>query len=355
MDLLKTEGVSVIVLCHKRTNYVINAVESIKEDAKQLPGIEIIVTKAFNNEKIELKLAALGCIIIHNESDHLGSKFADALRACKHEIVFLLEDDDVFIKGKIDEHLKLYSRIEGLKYVVNGYTTIDSLGNPVNSRIRLRSRRIRRRYPDSIFVSDTLTNKHLSFLTRGLDMGFNTSRISFTRSSFLPYLPFLQEIEFNLDTALFLIGTFIKIKMCDITMALTGYRIHSGNVSTRSTQVNPTQFISERVRYAAATLHFYKSFRETFLSNLPNNNQFRCFCLCMEYTSALFISALGKTQKRVLQYLFMNQLIYTVKCSSLRLSYRSIFASFFLLLLGMASPRLVNKLTLVLGAVPNFV
>jgi len=99
---------SVIVIDYKRKKYILDALKSIKnQKGIDLNDIEVIVVKYYQDEKIDnyIKENFPNYKIINLDPDdpdhYVGRNFAEGIKAASNNLIFLLEDDDMFTENKI--------------------------------------------------------------------------------------------------------------------------------------------------------------------------------------------------------------------------------------------------------------
>ena len=345
--------ISIVILCYKRENFILDSVSSVKKNESDKFRSEIVVVKSFNNPSIEKKLSELNVKVVHYDSAIIGMRFGEAIKITRGQIIFLLDDDDIFLPRKIQTHMTLYNRYSQIDYIANGYDTIDSDGNKVKTIIRKRSRVLRSLQRDEILIDRGSNICDIICAVKALDMGFNSSRVSFRRSALMPYLEYLRNIEINLDTGLFFIAFYFFRGILDIKDVLTGYRIHSQNISARY-QRNDLNFgkLDGIIRYAKRTESFYRYSRLN-LEEKISDLKFKYYCLSTEKTAALFLSLFKQEKLKAIAENLAEQIIYSIKCRAIRFFYRTILLSVFITLVGLTSTGLLRKITLKLGVIPN--
>ncbi len=345
--------VSIVILCYKRDNFILDAVSSVKNSESDQFRTEIVVVKSFHNPSIEKNLSELNVKVVHNDSAIIGIRFGEALKITRGEIIFLLDDDDIFFQGKIQTHMTLYKKYSQIDYIANGYDTIDSDGNKVKANIRKRSRSLRSLQSDELLFERGSNLCDIIYAIKALDMGFNSSRVSFRRSAIMPYLEYLRNIEINLDTGLFFVAFYFLRGILDIKDVLTSYRIHPQNISARdqSKDLNYGK-LDGIIRYAMITESFYRYSRLNLHGKI-NDLKFGYYCLSTENTAALFISLVKREKLKSIAENLFRQIFYSIKCRDIRFFYRTILLSIFITLVGLTSTGLLRKITLKLGVIPN--
>ena len=89
--------VSVIVAAHTRVEFLKRAVASA---AEQSPD-EIIVVKFTHDTELDRELAELGADVVWTEERYQGGKYAVGVERASGDVIVALDDDDVFLPGKV--------------------------------------------------------------------------------------------------------------------------------------------------------------------------------------------------------------------------------------------------------------
>ena len=116
---------SVIVIDYKRKKYILDALQSIKnQKGIDLNDIEVIVVKYYQDEKIDnyIKENFPNYKIINldpNDPDHyIGRTFSEGIKAASNNLIFLLEDDDMFTENKISRIFEIVKNIKYDEYLI---------------------------------------------------------------------------------------------------------------------------------------------------------------------------------------------------------------------------------------------
>lgn len=346
---------SIIVLAYKRTSFIMDAVKSVSSNGLIESKLEVIVAKSFIDTEIENALIGLNCKVIHFDSHIIGRRFLEAMKVATGEIIFLLDDDDIFLQNKIQCHLEFYEKYPEVNYIENGFIPIDVTGQQLTTSIRKRARSIRASENDVLILSGPYNPFDIVYANIGLGMGFNSSRVSFRRKAILPYIDYLANIEINLDTGLFFVAFYFLDKIIDDKRELTGYRIHSSNISSHSVnQRKPSETIDAVMKYASFTDSFYRQTIEYF-DPLIKDPLFVSFCRSFEETTSLYLSIMRRSNRRSIAINLIAQIKSSLNCHRIRFFYRSILMSSLIAILGLLSTKFVEKITVLLGITPNLV
>lgn len=89
--------VSVIVAAHTRVQFLKRAVASV---ASQGPD-ELIVVKFTHDPELDAELTTMGATVRVTREPYQGGKYAEGIEQSTGDVVALLDDDDVFLPGKV--------------------------------------------------------------------------------------------------------------------------------------------------------------------------------------------------------------------------------------------------------------
>ncbi len=89
--------VSVVISAHTRVQFLKEAVSSV---ASQYPD-EILVVKYSTDPELDAELTRLGTRVHHSTEPYQGGKVAEGIELARGDVVALLDDDDIFLPGKV--------------------------------------------------------------------------------------------------------------------------------------------------------------------------------------------------------------------------------------------------------------
>ena len=133
---------SVIVMDYKRKKYILDALQSIKnQKGIDLNDIEVIVVKYYQDEKIDnyIKENFPNHKIINldpNDPDHyIGRTISEGIKEASSNLIFLLEDDDMFTENKISRIFEVVEKIKNYdEYLIwNKAILTDEAGKPLKT------------------------------------------------------------------------------------------------------------------------------------------------------------------------------------------------------------------------------
>ena len=127
------ESFSVIVICYKRKNFLLDAVKSVLSQDYPRDKIQVIVVKAFYDDEVDSFLKENNIHAVFSDTDYQGKSVADALTAATGNIVCLLDDDDIFYSNKLSKVSQIFRTDESIYLSVNNYNIIDRNGAVIES------------------------------------------------------------------------------------------------------------------------------------------------------------------------------------------------------------------------------
>jgi len=150
---------SVVVIDYKRKKYILDALQSIKnQKGIDLNDIEVIVVKYYQDEKIDnyIKENFPNYKIINldpNDPDHyIGRNFSEGIKAASNNLIFLLEDDDMFTENKISRIFEVVKNIKYDEYLIwNKAIIVNEAGKPLKN---LRHKRLSNNSSIALYIKD---------------------------------------------------------------------------------------------------------------------------------------------------------------------------------------------------------
>ncbi|MFP3132329.1 MAG: glycosyltransferase family A protein, partial [Candidatus Nanopusillus sp.] len=116
---------SVIIIDYKRKKYILDALQSIKnQKGVNLNDIEVIVVKYYQDEKIDnyIKENFPNHKIINLDPDdpnhYVGRNYSEGIKASSNNLIFLLDDDDMFTENKISRIFDIVKNIKDEEYMI---------------------------------------------------------------------------------------------------------------------------------------------------------------------------------------------------------------------------------------------
>lgn len=162
--------------------------------------------------------------------------FEDALRSASGEVLFLCDDDDLWVPDKVEKVLRVFADDPETVLVSTGLSLIDEAGAPLADGDFLKHRRFR---PG--FVANVLRNQ------------FQGSAMAFRASLLSDILPFPKGRTFLHDVWIGTRAALAGRKTVFLNEPLLLYRRHGNNYSRR---MSPVRQLRLRLELLAAHLLF---------------------------------------------------------------------------------------------------
>ncbi|EOD42323.1 Glycosyltransferase [Candidatus Nanobsidianus stetteri] len=210
---------SVVIIDYKRKKYILDALQSIKnQKGIDLNDIEVIVVKYYQDEKIDnyIKENFPNHKIINldpNDPDHyVGRTFSEGIKAASNNLIFLLEDDDMFTENKISRIFEIVKKIKNYDeyLIIHKFIVTDE---------SLKKLEYIERKDGSVV---------LNINNRIITLKYNNSSIILHVKDKNKLIDYLRKICYVADQALV---CYFNKRIIKIDEPLTYYRRHEENVS----------------------------------------------------------------------------------------------------------------------------
>ncbi len=216
-----------IITAYKRYVYIQDALNSVLRQTL-LPNQIIIVVDDIGAIKIDKNVPAT--LVKANYSQY-GKQVSEAMENLDKniEIVFFLDDDDLFDKHKIEYVSKIFDKYNDIVLVHNLQKYVDISGREINDK-RLFEVYEKNQPHKEILVSKenfSLIYKEFPFIHH------NHSSITIKREILQKYKDYIKKFDLMLDFPLFMIS-LMEGNILHIPERLTYYRIGSGTTSITS-------------------------------------------------------------------------------------------------------------------------
>lgn len=193
-------NISVVIIAYLRKEYLVKAVESVLDQDFDRDKYEVIVVKNFSDSFIDEYLLENRIINILSTDQQIGKKFVEGLRISTGEIVCFLEDDDIFLKNKLIEVSKVFTKHPNLIYFHNNASFIDENDVHIENFDTVTTRKISR--INEVYLKNENKDNEVFNL---FDLGpyWNNSCISIRKSHFIANLTTLSNVKTIFDGAIF--------------------------------------------------------------------------------------------------------------------------------------------------------
>ena len=248
-------AVTVIITAHSRKNFLLQAINSVISMRLHIDNYQIIVVKNFYDSEIDTFISNHGILNLYCTDLNLGSKIEYSLKFIKGEIVFFLDDDDIFSQDKVETIARYFLSDTDIFYIHNGQNIIDENGN------LLKRNKISNRQNDlkTIKIDQESEKKVYRLLLRKC-LSFNLSSISIRREVLEKLKLFLPRVYLRTDLVILASSLDLNPKVIGYTDSpLTKYRIHGKNLSKFEIgSISNYNFLQDSITNLSNLKHFSK-------------------------------------------------------------------------------------------------
>lgn len=117
---------SVVVIAHKRKDFILYAVRSVLEQTYPSDDLEIIVIKSFQDTTLDQSLSRMGAFLIYTDKIGLSDKTKLGILRSSGDIICFLEDDDYFCSQKLSRLAQLLESNPSLDYIHNEQVSVSN-------------------------------------------------------------------------------------------------------------------------------------------------------------------------------------------------------------------------------------
>ena len=252
--------ISVIISAHDRRQYLLKAVESVLAQNYDRSELEIIVVKNFRDDHMDDYLNENGVMSIYTDEKYISRKMVIGARSSSGELLFFLDDDDLFLNNKISVVSEIFKTRTEVSMVHDNNTAIDDSGNPLDSRAVV------------TFGTDLYINRKSSIREIGKALSYKgdwyISCMSFRKEVFKSFDNELWNIERSIDKFLFYMSLIRGQTIAVIHNKLTCYRIHESLTTVNLSKMN---FLLNKSSFYTRSVDTMKQILES--SNQPELNE----------------------------------------------------------------------------------
>ncbi|AGJ62261.1 glycosyltransferase [Saccharolobus islandicus] len=242
---------AVIITVYKRYKYINEALNSVLSQTVKPDQIIIVA----DNPK--MLSSSINTTVIEADYPQLGKKIFEAIKALGDDIdiVYFLEDDDMFHKNKIEYINKIFEKRRDIVTIHNSRELVDEYGNQLSSSYDI---------PFEVLIHRNNFRKINQQYPLGLG---NNSSYSIRRKFLERIKESLSNINLALDTTLLYLSLEHN-NLLHIPEKLTIYRVGTG-VSTYSKVANYSKFLENKNKLVCYFNRVLEDFRylESILTN----------------------------------------------------------------------------------------
>ena len=254
--------ISVLILAHDRRKYLFDAVNSVLSQDLPRDKYEVLVVKyeLDNDKEIDKKLEELGLRVVNTKEVSLGAKIAVGAEEAKGEVLAFLEDDDLFLPGKLSRVYEVFNRDEKIGYYHNEmiYYDIDK-NEEIKNMNEFRRKfllRFKRHFKNGLMIKEAGFWNRYSLLLFGF-FGINNSSIAVKKDVILNcrdgYKSFAY--PYAIDQFNHIISLELDYKSVMDINAYTIYRVHKSNASIKSNYSSLEQYANFMISLSNKIIH----------------------------------------------------------------------------------------------------
>jgi len=213
--------ISIIITAYNRKEFLLDAFNSALNQTLSRDKYEIIVTKNFTDDKIDNYIKKNGGKLVFFDKPGIGPRIADALKYAKGEVICFLEDDDLFMKEKLEYIYNAFLENKNLVYINNARIYIDDKGNYLNKS----PSKFEKREKDVIIKDFSKRPVALLRIQQYMNPWHNSSSIAIRKVILKRFRDALYSLKFSTDTFFYFIS-LISGDLLVSSQALSKYRVH---------------------------------------------------------------------------------------------------------------------------------
>jgi len=290
--------ISVLILVHDRRKYLFDAVNSVLSQDFPREKYEVIIVKyeLDGDKETDRKLEELSVRVINTKEASLGAKIAVGAEEAKGEVLAFLEDDDLFLPGKLSRVYEVLKNDEKIGYYHNEMIFFDVDKNEeIKSRTEFRRKmllKFNKHFRDDIIIKGMDFWRKIPIISTYF-FGFNNSSIAVKKDVILSFNKVYKSSESNhaIDFLHFLLSLELGYLPAMDGKALTIYRIHSNSTMVKK-NMNFEDYVKNEINVKEIQI---KNLSLPFLLyKLTNTNKFlKTLRSYMELVKYSYENALG--------------------------------------------------------------
>lgn len=216
----KHPKLTVIVIAHKFGPYIVDALESIKNQTLEKQDFDVIVVRDTEDVRFEAIIRSYGFKDRITDRQSFHDKIQIGLEESDGEILTFLEDDDLYEPERLMHILSVFKDYDDLGYYHNAHIPIDTGGNVLPRSLYLN-------IDQSLLIrpGEGYSAK-LRYISK-FSPSFNTSSMAVRRSIILKRLDYFKRMSAAVDNFMFTAAVSQRVSIYMDNRKLTRYRIHS--------------------------------------------------------------------------------------------------------------------------------
>ncbi|ACP37766.1 glycosyl transferase family 2 [Sulfolobus islandicus M.14.25] len=196
---MSSNKISVIITAHDRKKYILDALNSVINNAIPSDKLEIVIVKNYKDDYIDYEIEKLSkrynIVSLIENNFKLGAKISAGIKNSQGEIVTFLEDDDLYLPYRLINILKIFNDTSIIFY----HNMFEILGNK-------RIDEIVSNYKHNIILScDDSKQSEYKYLA-STEAKFNLSSIAVRKNILDSWTDVILKVNFAVDNLLFYIS-----------------------------------------------------------------------------------------------------------------------------------------------------
>ncbi len=249
MKVGMTPYVTVIVAAYNRQEFLNAALESLIAQDAPAEEFEVIVVRNFENTEVERTIGRIGALSIYDNSTSLNSFYGEAVRRASGEVLCFLDDDDLFLPGKISTVMEVFRNNPEIDYYHNALDYIDNSGNVIAPPFSFRFSVPEREGGAVVLRHDEVGVKVRELIAGQCD--YNSSSISVRKKILYEHLEVAGKTVSAYDSLIFYLAALRGRSVMIDSRVLTHYRLNRKSVT-----------VSSRYEFSARQVKTFTALRE---------------------------------------------------------------------------------------------
>lgn len=265
---------TVLIIAHDRRNYLFDAIKSVLSQDFPKDKYEILVVKyeIENDREVNRKLEELNIRYIDTKEVSLGAKIVVGAEEAKGNVLSFLEDDDLFLDGKLARIYQVFNMNKKVGYYHNEMKYVNVNNKEVKRDNYYRKKiisKFNKYFYDDLIIRDLTFWNRIPILSLSF-FGFNNSSISIRKDVIIEYNKVYKYSKSGhaIDFINFILSLEKGYLNAVDKKILTIYRVHSLSTSYKKFNNKREQFkyfaeVNELQLYNLELLRRYYDLKNT--------------------------------------------------------------------------------------------
>jgi glycosyltransferase involved in cell wall biosynthesis len=210
-----------VIIADLRKRFLKRAVESVLSQDLDRKLYEIVVVKRFEDEGLDAYLRSREVRVLKCDDERIGPKYYMGLLAAKGEIIAFLEDDDLWLPGKLSRVFSVFTSYNNVCFYHNSVIPVDRRMHPLRITLLDDQLNAARKFGSKLLATSSLSFRDVEKLFES-GAAFNTSSMCISKDFILEYSQSFHDIDLSPDLFLFTLslatGRLIFLDSEELTM-----------------------------------------------------------------------------------------------------------------------------------------